>query len=77
MTSQTFHMSLSVRGALGWPKRMLREMFRTDDGHPLTPDEARDELMSHLSEGHEVLPMGSCEGFDFRTGCPGHEARRG
>ena len=30
--------------------------------------------MDHLAQGHEVIPFGpACEGFDCKTGCPGHE----
>lgn len=70
---KTVHMSLSVRGALRWPKKRLGQMVRdTETGRYLSPDATREWLMDRLSEGHEVLPLGDCEGFDPKTGCPGH-----
>lgn len=39
-----------------------------------TGDDVREFLLDCLSEGKEVIPMGTpCEGFDFKKGCPGHE----
>lgn len=72
MTHKIVHLSLSVRGAL---KRPLRELnyFNDENGRQLTPSEAREELLQALSEGKEVLPVGDCDQFDFKTGCPGHE----
>lgn len=72
MVGETRHMSFSVRGALLLSKREMEGVFRHDDGRLMTPDEARTELMDHLAAGHEKLPIGECEGFDFKTGCPGH-----
>lgn len=66
------HMCLSVRGALNWPRRRLKGMFRdTETGRVLTPLEAREELLDHLSLGHEVIPMCQCPDFDFKKGCAG------
>lgn len=74
MSTRTIHMCLSVRGALKWPKRRLHLiLWDPETGEHLTADEARDYLMDQLVAGREVLPMGECEGFDFKTGCPGHE----
>jgi hypothetical protein len=52
---------------LGWIKR--------DDGTPFkSVDEFREVLLNELEQGHRVLPTSSeCIGFDFKTGCPGHE----
>lgn len=71
---QTVHMSLSVRGALRWPKRKLRIFTDPATGRPADPDAAREWLMDQLALGHEVIPLTGepCEGFDFKTGCPGH-----
>ena len=70
---KTIHVCLSIRGALKWPKRLLKGLFQYEDGRTMSADEAREHLMDMLSEGKEVLPMGECEGFSFKTGCPGHE----
>jgi len=73
---RTIHMSLSVRGALKWPPAKFREAtewITKSDGSRFTPAELRDALLDELAQGHEVIPMAeNCEGFDFKTGCPGH-----
>ncbi len=72
--SRTLHTTLSVRGALGMSKRELKRLFRQSDGRYLSADEAREHLMDELAQGHERLPLGEpCEGFDHKSGCPGHE----
>ena len=72
MSQRIIHMSLSVRGALNWPKRRLVGLVMDrDTGKYLHPDRAREWLMDHLAQGHEVVPMCSCPDFDFKTGCPG------
>jgi hypothetical protein len=68
-------MCLSVRGALNWDKRTFRNATKwiaKRDGTRYTPEQLRDALMDELAKGHEVIPMSECEGFDFKTGCPGH-----
>lgn len=71
----TIHMCISVRGVLRWPKRQLRGLFVDENGRKTSADESRELLLDHLSQGHEVLPMGvECEGFDYKRGCPGHDA---
>lgn len=67
-------MSLCIRGALkNWSDRNFKGMFKTDDGHTMTPSEAKDELLEHLSKGHEVIPFGTCDNFDYAGGgCLGH-----
>lgn len=69
------HMCLSVRGALkNWTKKQMGTLFRHDDGRKMTADEARERLYDELAKGHDVIPLGpACEGFDYKTGCPGHE----
>lgn len=69
--SRIVHMCLSVRGALNWPKRRLRWMFKDEKGRYASGDEAREILLEHLSQGHEVIPMCQCPDFDFKKGCPG------
>lgn len=72
---RTFHIHLSVRGAIrDFSKRQLKGMFRVD-GRECTADEAKAHLLEALAQGKEVLPFGRpCEGFDFAGGgCPGHD----
>lgn len=75
---RTTHMCISVRGMLNWnraeAKRLMKSITKSDGTRYTSWDELRNELMNELSQGHEVLPMGeACEGFDYKTGCPGHE----
>jgi hypothetical protein len=74
---KTIHMSLSVRGALKWPAKLQRQLCRGmthDDGRKFSRDDFRDWLLDALAHGFELLPMGPpCEGFDPKSGCPGHE----
>lgn len=76
MSKTRRHLSLSVKGALRF-KSTLQSLVNctTDDGKTLTTiDEVRAFLESELAQGHELLPFGECEGFDYKTGCPGHVA---
>jgi hypothetical protein len=71
------HTCVSVRGMLRWDSRYAKRMLKTvshDDGTPFrSVEELREYLMDELAQGHEVLPVGDpCEGFDYKTGCPGH-----
>lgn len=78
--SKTIHVSLDVRGALtNWPDRMLKGMFRhPTTGAPCLAWEAKRQLADLLADGHLYLPLSKepCEGFDPRTGCPGHDDDR-
>ncbi|OOG61405.1 hypothetical protein B0E46_15615 [Rhodanobacter sp. B04] len=68
------HCCMDVRGALKMTQRQLGAMFRHSDGRRLSADRARDVLLDHVAAGHEVIPLGPvCQGFDYKTGCPGHE----
>ena len=74
--SKIIHVSLSVRGALNWSKAEMKRMapsIKVDGKQLRTADEVRDFLLDELSEGHEVLPFGNCDNFDWKTGCKGHE----
>jgi hypothetical protein len=68
---RTVHMSLSVRGAL---RNRDYDWFIKEDGTPATKDEAFEFLCDKLADGWEVLPIGDCDNFDKKTGCPGHRA---
>lgn len=68
------HASLCVRGAIDWPAKLRAGLFRHEDGSKVSPRDARNYLLDRLAEGKELLPIGEpCEGFDYKTGCPGHE----
>jgi hypothetical protein len=55
-------------------KRNLRSITRNDGTKYRDIHEFRNDLMDELAKGHEVLPLGkACEGFDYKTGCPGHD----
>lgn len=76
MSTKKFHIGLSVRGALKWPKAGLKGLLRHEDGRDMTPDEAYDVLLDELAQGHEVIPYGDdCDNWDWKKGCQGHEAK--
>lgn len=73
---EIIHMGVSVRWAIANLSRSRAKMapgFTHDNGRGMTRTEAIDALMDELAKGREILPMGkACEGFDYKTGCPGH-----
>ena len=45
-----------------------------DDGSKATENEVHAFLLDQLAMGRKLLPMSKdCVGFDYQTGCPGHE----
>lgn len=69
----TYHAALDVRSYLKAPKKALRRLFRHPSGkRSMTPDEARDVLIDELAKGHEFIPFGQCDHFDFKMGYKGH-----
>jgi hypothetical protein len=78
MTLRHIHMGIDVkgfvrnaqahRGKKGW----LSLGAHDDKGRVLTADEVKAEFLSHVAEGHKVIPMGPCPTWDYQTGCPGH-----
>lgn len=76
MSAKTYHMCMSVRGVLLWPKSEQRRGLKyitKDDGTPFrTTDELRNALLDELAKGHEVIPMEICDNFDWKKGCQGH-----
>lgn len=63
------HMCLDVRGALRWSKALKAKLLVGK-----TADQAHEYLLDCLQEGKRVLPMCSCEGFDYSGGgCPGRK----
>lgn len=72
-----FHASLDVRSYLKAPKKSLRGLFKHPSGtRSMTPDEARDVLMDELANGHDFIPFGHCDNFDFKSGCKGHPSNK-
>lgn len=73
---RSVHVGLSVRGALRWGKREFRDALkwmRKDGGTPFgNVEELREALMDELAQGHEVIPCGPCDNWDWKTGCKGH-----
>ena len=75
------HCCLSIRGTLenyNKKDKLLEKHFKdcliADDGKIIkTSSEIRDFFYNELSKGHEVLPFGECDNFDYKTGCKGHE----
>lgn len=70
------HMGMSVRGALRWSKAEFRKALlwmKKSDGRPFQcVDELRQALEAQLAQGHEVVPCGECNNWDWKTGCKGH-----
>ena len=70
-----FHICLHVRGTL---KNKSFGGFVNDDGSPAKTSDVEDYLLDQLSLGRERIPIGKpCKGFDYKTGCPGHEKING
>lgn len=75
--SKTIHVHLSVRGALRMESDDFQKLSRSafdEQGRPLAPVLLRERLFDLLAEGVECIPIGkACDGFSYKTGCPGHE----
>jgi hypothetical protein len=76
---RTIHMNLSVRGVLHQNNRDLERNFRRtikgDDGRYVEGAHAiREWFMDQLAQGRELLPLGDCDDFDYKTGCRGHDS---
>jgi hypothetical protein len=71
------HFCISVRGMLKWDKsttkRNMRDIKKDDGSRFKSVGEFKEYLLNELLKGHEVLPLGNCDNFDFKTGCLGHE----
>lgn len=76
MAKMFFHCCLDVRGGIRNAKDLKGCI--TVDGHTLfTVKEVKSFLQDHLNAGHEVLPIGDCDNFDYKTGCRGHYVEDG
>lgn len=72
--SRRIHFRLDIKGALkNFEDEHWGRTMKTDDGKWFTPAEVRDYFIECLSEGILYLPMGDCDKFDPKNGCPGHE----
>lgn len=71
------HLCQSIRGPLtNWKARDWRNATKwitKNDGSSYTPEELKQAFMDELAKGHEVIPLGECDNFDFKTGCKGHK----
>lgn len=73
MSGRILHCVLDIQGVLDWPSARLVGLFRHSDGRVATAEEARAQLRDLLAEGKAMLPLGGpCDGFSYKTGCPGH-----
>ena len=71
------HMCISVRGVLCKSDRELETEFRdavTDDNGRkcTTAKQIRNVFFDELAKGHEYVPLGNCDNFDYKAGCRGH-----
>lgn len=67
------HCCMDIRGALHNIKQLVGSVTN-DEGRKLDRDEIFSWLCDELAKGRRVLPFGKpCEGFDYQTGCPGHD----
>jgi hypothetical protein len=72
---KSYHMHLSLRGALNWPKPQFKKLLKgitKADGSRFTSEELREAFYDDIAAGKEVVPVGECDNFDFKTGCLGH-----
>jgi hypothetical protein len=75
MSRRTIHVCQSIRGALmNWRDRDWVGVCRDAAGRMMSPNEVKAAFLDEMANGHEVIPIGpACEGFDYKTGCPGHD----
>lgn len=76
MPGKNYHLCQSVRGALmNWTKREWSRALVDENGRRLPADVAKQWMLDQLAQGREVIPITHkpCEGFSYKTGCPGHE----
>ena len=66
---------MSVRGALRKPDKEIKGILLHNDGRPMSASEVRETLFDELSKGHEKIPIGDCDNFDYKNGCQGHEQK--
>jgi len=71
------HCSYSIKGLSTYNNRDLRPYLKTftrEGRYPQDVHELRSWFADMLCDGIEMMPLGeTCEGFSYKTGCPGHE----
>lgn len=76
--SMRVHMCQSIRGPLtNWKTKDWANACRwitKPDGSKFTPQELKQSFLDELALGHEVIPVGECDNFDYKEGCKGHPA---
>ncbi len=72
-----WHCSYNIAGLLRQVDAGEKLIFFEDDnGNPISHLEAKSIVLNLKAQGHKLLPVGDCEGFDpFGKGCPGHEQK--
>jgi len=50
----------------------MAKAFTNDDGSRPTGEQVRQWFVDQLAMGHEVIPLGDCDNFDYKKGCLGH-----
>lgn len=75
-TVTDYHMCQSITGPLmNWKKgdwKKATKYITRNDGSHYTPDELKGVFLDELAKGHEVVPIGECDNFDWKHGCQGH-----
>lgn len=75
-THSTVHMSQSITGPLrNWKSKDWKNAtnwITHKDGSKYTPDELKSVFLEELAKGHECVPIGECDNFDYKNGCMGH-----
>lgn len=74
MAGTYYHMCMSVRGAI---RNKAFGGFTDKSGKPVSKAKVQEFLLDELSKGHEVVPMGECDNFCYKTGCKGHPHKEG
>ena len=79
-TGRSYHMSQDIRGAIeNWKKRewvnALTWITKSDGTRFASVEELKDAFWSEIAQGHEVIPYGDCDNFDWKKGCQGHPMR--
>lgn len=74
---RTLHVCQSITGPLmrntkrDWQKMM--KYMKKGDGTPFRDaDEIKAAFIDEALQGHEVIPIGDCDNFDYKKGCLGH-----
>ncbi len=75
--SKSFHMCINVRDQICRTDKNLKAIWKSSlkvDGRTLeTGNEIKNFFMNELAKGHEVIPGGKCDNFDYKKGCQGHK----